>query len=51
MKGGEKMELMDIVLVTGIFGVFNVILYVAALSLLREHEKLIDEKMKSRRRV
>jgi len=45
------MELVDIVCIAGIFGVFNVILYVATLSLLREHEKMIDEKMKSRRRA
>lgn len=45
------MGLMDIVLVTGIFGVFDIILYVAAISLLREHEKMIDEKIKSGRRA
>ena len=43
------MELVDIVFIAGIFVVFNVILYAATLSLLREHEKMINEKMKSRR--
>jgi len=43
------MELADVVIVAVIFGIFNVILYVAAISLLREHEKMINEKMKSRR--
>ena len=47
--GGEGMELVDVVIVAVIFGIFNVILYVAAISLLREHEKMINEKMKSRR--
>ncbi len=45
------MELVDIVLITGIFGVFNIILYIATISLLREHEKMIDKKMKSGRRA
>lgn len=45
------MELADVVIVTVVFGVFNVILYVAAISLLREHEKMIDEKMKGGRRT
>ena len=43
------MALADVVIVAAFFGVFNVILYVAAISLLREHEKMINEKMKSRR--
>ena len=43
------MALADVVIVAAIFGIFNVILYVAAISLLREHEKMIDEKMKHRR--
>jgi len=43
------MALADVVIVAVIFGIFNVILYVAAISLLREHEKMINEKMKSRR--
>ena len=45
------MEFADVVIVAVIFGVFNVILYVAEISLLREHEKMINEKMKSRRRT
>nr|DAR93539.1 MAG TPA: hypothetical protein [Caudoviricetes sp.] len=45
------MEFADVVIVAVIFGGFNVILYVAAISLLREHEKMIDEKMKGRRRT
>ena len=48
-RGGEGMEFADVVIIAVIFGVFNVILYVAAISLLREHEKMIDEKMKHRR--
>ena len=47
VRGG--MEVADVVIVAAIFGIFNVILYVAAISLLREHEKMINEKMKSRR--
>jgi hypothetical protein len=50
-RGGEGMEFADVVIVAVIFGGFNVILYVAAISLLREHEKMIDEKMKGRRRT
>lgn len=45
------MEFADVVIVAVIFGGFNVILYVAAISLLREHEKMIDEKMKGGRRT
>lgn len=45
------MALADVVIVAAIFGIFNVILYAAAISLLREHEKMIDEKMKHRRRT
>ena len=43
------MALADVVIVAVIVGIFNVILYVAVISLLREHEKMIDEKMKGRR--
>lgn len=45
------MELIDVVTVVAIFGAFNVILYAAAMLLLKEHEKRIDEKRSSGRRV
>lgn len=40
--GGEGMELIDIVIVAGVFGVFNTLLYVAATLMLIEHEKKIS---------